>query len=579
MTNNLIYLSRDTIVPSTHSIYMPNDRHFKELVDSLVKNGLENAISVCHIPGSEKHEIIDGDLRYFGWCMELDHAEILCEIKNVEYKSMSLVEKRIELNRHRQKTLVDKLQEGLEYYNSLPEKQGERNDLKGENKGSRMDKASKMSGVSTAYLYSFKKIVDYDTQHPAARLLEMFRKNQISLLAASMKAGQNYQGLNDAKKLNGAGAELLDNESLINQTASKIDEHEKFTSEYKPYTIADKSSFATSNTRKIATNSYSSDRFKVMNKDSATITKADIPDGWLKEDTRIIVVASDPFKDMKTYAKEKENPGAIGNETTAEEHNRKRIAVYKALFDEILRPADSVFVEYDAGQREDSDNLLTEDFNIAMVRQNGYHKQGTIAWHRTNNAMQGKVDTNLYNSWTPITWFVKDIAAFKKSNYFNNVPFHKKGKEIKFGVYGGRQNKEENSYTKNKVYFKKPYKRYTNFIDQNDFLDTINSAGAGAHSNYILKTYGVKHPASWLPVVALYPILYLTRPNDIIISPFAGTGSELITACLFGRRAIGCEISEPYYKILIHELEKAAREFNPDGAITIEGIFQKKFVA
>ena len=588
MTNNFIHLHRNLIVPPSHLIYQKNDKHFKELVDSLNKNGLENAISVCSIPNSELKEIIDGDLRFLGWCVALDHKEILCEIRQIEYSASLLIDKRIELNRHRQKTLVDKLEEGLEYYNSLPDdEQGERNDLKGEKKGARMDRAHKIAGVSTTYLYAYQKIVNYDTNHPEAGLLEMFRKNQIGLIEASKKAGKNYQDLNDVKKLNGVGAELLDNESLINQTSKKIDELEDFINgseekkreKYEPYVINDKPNFATANNRHITANSYASDRFKVMNKDSATITRADIPEGWLQEDTRIVVVASDPFKDMKIYAEEAENAGAIGNEETPEEHNRKRIAVYKALGDEILRPADSVFVEYDAGQREDSDNLLTEDFNIAMVRQNGYHKRGIIAWHRTNNAMQGNVETNLYNSWTPITWFVKDIEAFKKSNYFNNVPFHKKGKEIKFGVYGGRQNKEEKSYTKNKVYFKKPYKRYTNFIDQNDFLDSINSAGAGTHSNYILKTYGVKHPASWLPVVALYPILYLTRPNDIIISPFAGTGSELVTACLFGRRAIGCDISEPYYKIIIQEMEKATREFNPESAIKIERMFQEKFAA
>ena len=179
MSNNLVYLNRDLVEPSTHSIYQPNDKHFKELVNSLKEIGLEKPISVCPIPDSKKHEIIDGDLRYFGWCRALDHKEILCEIKNVEYKSMYLIEKRIELNRHRQKTLADKLQEGLEYYNSFPEEQGERNDLKGEKKGSRMDRASKKCGASMSYLYAYKKIVEHDKKYPDAGLLKMFRQNQI----------------------------------------------------------------------------------------------------------------------------------------------------------------------------------------------------------------------------------------------------------------------------------------------------------------------------------------------------------------------------------------------------------------
>lgn len=577
MSKTFTTINRDLLVPSKHLTYETNNNHFEALVKSLKKNNLENAISVCAIPDTNQFEIIDGDLRFYGWCRAMGHKEILCEVKDIEYTPMQLIDKRIELNRHRQKTLVDKLQEGLEYYKALPEEQGERNDLTGEKKGSRMDRAHKKSGVSMSYLYTYKKIVDYDTKNPEAGVLDMFRKNQISLLEASEKAGKNYQGLDDVKKSNGVGAELMDNERLVNQTGETIDAHEKFNKEYNPYQNNDEPNFATNNNRAITPHSYASDRFKAINKDSATLTREDIPEEWIKEDTRILIVTSDPFHEMKTYHEQDRNLGAIGDEPTPEEHTHKRIAVYKAMFD-ILQPADSCFVEYDGGNREDRDNLLIEDFNTAMVRQLGFHKKDVIAWHRTNNAMQGKEATNLYASWTPITWFVKDKNAFLKSNYFNNIPFHKQGKKLNFGTYGGREN-PNGTFTKTKVYFKKPYKRYTNFINENDFLDSIKSAGAGTHSNYIQKTYGAKHPASYLPVVPFFPILYLTRPNDIIIDPFAGTGSTLITACLFGRRAIGCDISKTYYNVLIHELEKAVKEFNPDSATNIERMFKEKFVA
>ncbi len=578
MNRTYTYLNRDLLVLSKHLSYHPDDKHFKELVDSFKENGVEDAIAVCPIPNSNKYEIIDGNLRYIGWCLELNHPEILCEIKKVEYSDLTLIGKRIELNRHRQKTLADKLQVGLEYYNALPEEGGERNDLKGGKKGSRMERASQKSGASTRYLYAYKKIVEYDAKQPEAGLLQMFQKNQIALLEASEKAGRNYRDLDDAKKVNGVGAELLDNESLISQTDEKIDDHEEFHNNYEPFSIDDIPNFASTKNRVFTANSYASDRFKLINKSSAELTADDIPEGWLHEDTRIVVITSDPFLKMKDYADQKENPGAIGNEETTEEHLQKRLAVYKALYDNILRPADSCLVEYDPGNRENSDNLLIEDFNIAMVRELNFYKKDIIAWHRKSTAMRGSEKTNLYSSWTPMTWFVKDNAAFKEKKYLNNIPFHQEGKEQKFGLYGGREN-PDGSYTKNKVNFNKPYKRYTNFIDQNDFLDNIKSAGAGSHSSYILKTYGVKHPASWLPVVPLFPILYLTRPNDIIIDPFAGTGSSIVTGCLFNRRVIGVDISKTYYKILIQEMEKATREFNPECAIEIERMFQHKFAA
>lgn len=585
MNRSYQILSRNVIVEPSHKLYEPDEKHFNELVEHLRENGLENAISVCPIPNSNMFEILDGFERFKGWCGKLNNEEILCEIKKVNYSAATLIDKRIELNHHRQKTLYDKLREGLEYYYSLPEVQGDRNDLKNETKGSRMYQAHKKCGVSVAYLYHFKKIVEYDKKYPGLDLVKGFQKHQLRLIEQSKKADRNYKELikddnqtnDNVKKVNTSGAELFDNDTLVIKTGEAMDKRDEFIEKYKPYQITDKANFASTNNRIISENSYQSERFKIIRKDSTTLTRADIPEDWLGPAPRIFIMASDPFHEMKDYHNEN-NAGAIGNELTPEQHNQKRLAVYKACHD-IMGPGDSCMVEYDGGNKHDRENLIIEDFNIGMVRQNHFHKKDVIAWHRKNNAMQGKEATNLYSSWTPITWFVKDINAFMEKKPFLNIPFHKEGKEMIFGIYGGRQNAEKDDFTNMKPYFSKPYKRFTNFIIENDFLDCIKSAGGGSQSHYIQRTYGVKHPCPYLPVVPFFPILYLTRPNDIIIDPFSGTGSTLVCGLLFNRRVIAVDSSPEYYKILIGEMEKATREFNPESALKIEQLFQDKFAA
>lgn len=42
-----------------------------------------------------------------------------------------------------------------------------------------------------------------------------------------------------------------------------------------------------------------------------------------------------------------------------------------------------------------------------------------------------------------------------------------------------------------------------------------------------------------------------TNPNDIVLSPFAGIGSEVYTAIKTGRRGIGIELKESYYKLAV----------------------------
>lgn len=50
-----------------------------------------------------------------------------------------------------------------------------------------------------------------------------------------------------------------------------------------------------------------------------------------------------------------------------------------------------------------------------------------------------------------------------------------------------------------------------------------------------------------------------TNPNDIILDPFAGIGSVPYTAVKMGRRGIGVELKESYYKQAVNNLEIAVK--------------------
>lgn len=50
-----------------------------------------------------------------------------------------------------------------------------------------------------------------------------------------------------------------------------------------------------------------------------------------------------------------------------------------------------------------------------------------------------------------------------------------------------------------------------------------------------------------------------TNPNDIVLDPFAGIGSVPYTAVKMGRRGIGIELKESYYKQAVNNLEIAVK--------------------
>jgi DNA modification methylase len=51
-----------------------------------------------------------------------------------------------------------------------------------------------------------------------------------------------------------------------------------------------------------------------------------------------------------------------------------------------------------------------------------------------------------------------------------------------------------------------------------------------------------------------------SNPGDVVFSPFAGIGSELVQAVKFGRIGVGCELKPLYCEVAVKNLKKAERE-------------------
>ncbi len=54
-----------------------------------------------------------------------------------------------------------------------------------------------------------------------------------------------------------------------------------------------------------------------------------------------------------------------------------------------------------------------------------------------------------------------------------------------------------------------------------------------------------------------------SNPGEIVLTPFAGVGSEIYGALINGRRAIGVELKSSYYRQAVKNVE-AASDYNPD---------------
>jgi DNA modification methylase len=73
------------------------------------------------------------------------------------------------------------------------------------------------------------------------------------------------------------------------------------------------------------------------------------------------------------------------------------------------------------------------------------------------------------------------------------------------------------------------------------------------------------HPLQ-LDVIERCLVLW-SNPGETVLTPFAGVGSEVYGAVRNGRRAIGVELKESYYRQAVKNVESARHDFEVDQGI------------
>lgn len=72
-----------------------------------------------------------------------------------------------------------------------------------------------------------------------------------------------------------------------------------------------------------------------------------------------------------------------------------------------------------------------------------------------------------------------------------------------------------------------------------------------------------------LPVIERCVELY-SNPGDVVLDPFDGIGSTGYQAIKMGRKHVGVELKESYYKLAVENLKKAVEEAQEDGQILLD---------
>lgn len=84
-------------------------------------------------------------------------------------------------------------------------------------------------------------------------------------------------------------------------------------------------------------------------------------------------------------------------------------------------------------------------------------------------------------------------------------------------------------------------------IQRTDVLNNIEGTDTGDEKHIAPLQLGVIERAVYM----------WTNPGETVFTPFAGIGSELYQSIMCGRKAIGCELKESYYKTAIKNIQRA----------------------
>ncbi len=260
--------------------------------------------------------------------------------------------------------------------------------------------------------------------------------------------------------------------------------------------------------------------YKIHNLDARKINSV------LTEKIVDVTITSPPYFDMKDYGSENQ----IGYGQQFDEYLEDIKKVFKNVYN-ITKETGSLWIVIDTFKKEDK--IIPLPFRVAdKLDEIGWKLQDIIIWNKDKT----------------VPW----VRKGQTKNKFEYILFFVKNPK-KFKYYNDRIRQYDTKH------LKKWWIRYP---------ERYNPKGKSAEEvwNYPIPTQGswgkgyVKHFCP-LPTDMIGSMIKLTSDEtDVILDPFAGTGSVLVQAVYMKRKYIGFELSEEYITRFNKYLKETIRE-------------------
>lgn len=262
-----------------------------------------------------------------------------------------------------------------------------------------------------------------------------------------------------------------------------------------------------------------------------------------------MVLTSPPYWKLRDYHHENQ----IGWEKNEDEYLENLSSVFRHIH-RILKPTGSLWINM--ADRYENKSLLCLPWRFILnLKSYGWILRNTCIWHKPN-AMPVSVKDRLNQDYEFLFHLVK-----RKKYYYNldevRVP-HLTRKRYMKNAKIAQKNPEKINVSR-ETYCQNP-KRQPGHPDSHAFHP--NGKNPGAIISIPTNHTGGIHPATYPEELCRIPILTSCPPGGIVLDPFSGIGTTLISAKKLGRRYVGIEINPVY-------AEKARERLKVSDDITI----------
>ena len=301
---------------------------------------------------------------------------------------------------------------------------------------------------------------------------------------------------------------------------------------------------------------YEGDNYTLFNKSCEDLS--DIEDESVQ-----CVVTSPPYYNMRSYKEnsevdqsvnesDSENTLEHGHESSVDEYVRKEVEIYSNVYKK-LKQEGSLFIVISESYNKVS-SLVIPKLIIEMCN-NGWFLNSEIYWKKKSPKPHSSLK-RLQPSYEKILHFVKDKDNFYYREFKNWIPGEKYGLQT-----GCNDQKVSGKIEEKKLTIKRPYRKLTDFLDEQEVTNVIESNGfRWDELEEVDKDF--RHPGPYSEVVPIIPIITTTKIGDTVLDIFNGSSTTLSVSVKLRRKGIGYEINRKYHDFSIKRMKEVSKEEN-----------------